>query len=302
MLWGGRINSLARALPSVARKAGVGARIIWGVTALSVPAAAAVSTDADEVDTVGGETLTGEIVRGVTDGGVVLLTAKGPVYVPAAQVRKIRKKPPKAAASVDEPKPEARREARGFELAVRAGYARSFGKLSERPGSDASRVFPAEIPLVLDIGVRPLPELYLGGTFRYAFTSRGEAWDNLCRDGVSCSAYGFGLGGALAVHFLPLQKIDPWIMGSVGFAAHQLNATNDDGKLRLAFRGIETRVAVGLDFRRSAQLHLGGFVELGIVDYIDAVGDSEGLKFGREIKDSTKHYWLTIGPRLSWMP
>lgn len=256
----------------------------------------------DEIVTREGETLRGEIAKTTAAGDVVLVTAKGPVLVPAKSIVS-QKRAPRAEESKDAPAPSSR-EARGFEVALRAGYAKSSGKLADEPDAEMSRVLPTSFPVSLEIGGRPVPQLFLGGLFRYSFDKLGAGWDKVCGDGgpvQSCSAYGFGLGGMIGVHFLPRSDIDPWAMASLSFSADQVNGDASGEKLRIAFRGIETRWAVGADKRMTKQIRLGVFVEVARVHYYDAVGKLGDLRIGRGF-DETTHTWVSFGPKVSFMP
>lgn len=274
------------------------------VSVLGAPAVAAPAQPADSIETRTGETLVGEIAKELPDGTVIVTRSGGAVLVPREQTKRVVRAPRPASPPRPPPAdPPPSREARGIELVVRTGYTKQFGKLVDRPGGEMSGIFPSQVPLVLDLGARPSPYVFLGGSFRYAFVQLGDRFDRACSGGASCSAYGFALGGMIAVHFAPLADLDPWLGLGMAFSSEQVNAESDLGKSRLAFRGIDwLRASLGVDYKLSRTLRLGGYAELAATKYFDYVGDLDGARWGAELKDTTNHYGLTIGPRLSVIP
>ena len=277
-----------------------------GLTVLGAPGSPAdPPRPLDSVETRTGDTLVGEIAKELPDGTVIVTQTGEVVLVPRDQTKRVVRAPRPAAPPprAEAVEPPVSREARGFQLVVRSGYTKQFGKIADRQGGEMSGIFPSQVPLVLDIGARPIPQLFLGGSFRYAFVQLGDKFDTACSGSVSCSAYGFALGGMIAVHFAPLSELDPWLGVGMAFSSEQVNAQTDLGKSRLAFRGIDwLRASFGVDYKLSRVLRLGGYAELAATKYFDYVGDFDGTRYGAELKDTTSHYGLTIGPRLSVMP
>ncbi len=74
----------------------------------------------------------------------------------------------------------------GFQMALRTGLSVPFGEAVESENlSDLSSV---RVPLVLDIGDKPVPKVFLGGYLGFGFGGVSGALRKWCNtDGESCS-------------------------------------------------------------------------------------------------------------------
>lgn len=86
-------------------------------------------------------------------------------------------------------------EHRGFQLAFRPGVAVPFGKaVPDVKMSDLTSV--QYVPVLLDIGGKVLPQLFIGGYVGLGFGSTGGELDRVCQanGGDSCSTFSLRFG------------------------------------------------------------------------------------------------------------
>src|SRR4051794_2710215 len=71
----------------------------------------------------------------------------------------------------------------GFQLGIRTGYALPMGKATAS-GAGMSDLFSGQVPLFVEIGGKPSPNVFIGGYLGLGF---GGSADKACdRSGVSC--------------------------------------------------------------------------------------------------------------------
>jgi len=81
----------------------------------------------------------------------------------------------------------------GFQIALRTGVAVPLGKIDE--GSKMSDTFTPQVPIIADIGVKVIPELFLGGYIGIAVGGVGDTIKTACDAvNVDCMSVGFRFG------------------------------------------------------------------------------------------------------------
>jgi hypothetical protein len=166
---------------------------------------------------------------------------------------------------------------RGLQVGARVGYGAGTGIVySGLPVHDSSS---GGIPVVVDLGVRALPQLYLGiyGGFAPIFVKSNPV---SCPDGLNCTTQQWRFGVQFDYHFIPRSRLDPYIglgggyeilhsniSGSVpvptplGTATGNVNASIID-------RGWEfAAVTLGFDARFNRAVALGPFISGSINEY-----------------------------------
>jgi len=193
---------------------------------------------------------------------------------------------------------------RGFQAALRPGIAFPLGGLSgSRSMSD---VAGAQIPLLLDVGFKVSPHVFLGayGSFGLGFvTSAFEEVQCRARD---CGARSVHVGAQVQYHASPASEVNPWIGYGIGY--EWLWTTGIAGT---SYRGPEyARFMLGVDLRLSRSIGLGPVADLTLAQYTDAsaepdvAGGTAGARGGAsvDLSDKALHEWVTLGFRVVAYP
>ena len=145
-----------------------------------------------------------------------------------------------------------------FEVGARLGYAAPTGKLNDEPpttdamqtavwDNELKSVVLGQVPLGLELGIRALPMLTLGGYVELAPGILGSTASDGC-DAYDhdCSTLGIRFGFMGHVHVLPHQPIDPWLGVGVGFEALTLKEELTSRiAITLAYTGVEVPLRAG---------------------------------------------------------
>jgi hypothetical protein len=137
-----------------------------------------------------------------------------------------------------------------FEVDVNTGFTQGFGGISARPGGAVSDVAKGGIGVGVGLGYRATPELGVGVTSQYQELAPAATQP------VGTRVRGAAIGLEGKVHFLPYERVDPWI--SLG-AGYRLLWTAPPGPgNNLLQHGFElARGQLGLDVRVSRDVALG---------------------------------------------
>lgn len=195
---------------------------------------------------------------------------------------------------------------RGFQLALRTGVAIPFGNVT--PATAMSDALSPQVPLLLDVGWKPIRHLflgaYLGGTIGGA---AGQIADTCNENGINCIGVGFR-GGLLAeVNIRPDHFVNPWAGLGFGYEIGGSGGTQGRSSIDNSVRGFElVRVLTGVDFRLQEYFGIGPFLDVsfGRYDYAASRIDLGGLvsKLGGDVNDKALHVWLLAGVRLVLLP
>jgi hypothetical protein len=200
----------------------------------------------------------------------------------------------------------------GFEAGVRVGYgiplgnAAQDGKLSDGIGG--------QVPLMIDIGYRVIPNLFIGLYGQYGFGWVGDTISTACdmSSQVSCSAHDIRLGVEGQFHFLPRQKLDPWV--GLGLGYEWLGISIEGGGLQVSetLSGFEFfNLQAGLDIAVTEHFYIGPFLNLSFAQFsslsLDCSSGASSLcsnAFGAsgDIQNKALHEWLLIGVRGAYAP
>ena len=106
----------------------------------------------------------------------------------------------------------------GFQIALRTGVAVPLGKIDE--SGNMSDAFTPQVPIIADIGFKPIPQLFLGGYVGIAAGGVGDSFKKSCDAvGVDCLAVGGRIGIQAQFHILPEARWNPWLGYGLGYAA-----------------------------------------------------------------------------------
>lgn len=192
----------------------------------------------------------------------------------------------------------------GFQLALRTGVAIPFGKLEDTKGGAMSDTFSPQVPFVLDIGGKPIPNLFIGAYLGLAFGGAGGDFADACkRANATCVGVGVRFGIEAQWHFLPDAKMDPWIGYGIGYAGEGASGQANGRTTSLTVAGPEYgHFSGGLDFRLNKTLGIGPMVDFGIGKYTRAKVETLGVAREGDIQNTALHQWLTLGVRLVVLP
>jgi hypothetical protein len=198
---------------------------------------------------------------------------------------------------------------RGFQMALRTGLAIPLG--SAKSGDPSDLTAPAarsslpdlvgwQIPIMLDIGGKPDPHVFIGGYLGFSVGQPAGALGNICSAEFDCLATTTRLGAEVIYSILPDDWVDPWVGYGIGYS--WLSAGSSPNFVSL--RGWEfAHVLAGVDFRLSRSLGVGPFVDYALGIYGDRhVESPAGTLFDGDIHGRSLHDWLLIGPRFVFFP
>jgi hypothetical protein len=201
-----------------------------------------------------------------------------------------------------------------FEVGARVGYAIPQGKMSDEAvmtaqgttqQNEVKDVVEGQVPLGLELGVRVLPMLTLGG---YAEVAPGilGSWPSDGCDAVDhdCSVLSFGVGLMASLHLLPHQGVDPWLGLGVGLELVGINETvTKDAKFTLLYSGVEFPLRAGVDFKLSERFYLGPHVGYSFGTFSGVSLNCEGSRCpedqSRDIENTAGHSWYNFGAKLT---
>jgi hypothetical protein len=176
-----------------------------------------------------------------------------------------------------------------------------------------SRRYAWQVPIVLDLGVKVLDSLFVGGYLGAAFGAEGSdsKIEAYCRDDdddfqndISCSAFTFQIGIQAHYSFEPGGAWNPWVGYGFGYEVAQQTITDDRRSYRetTTVKGFTVaKLMVGADYR--AGIGIGPYLEAAIGRFNQSrteVNDEE--THSGTIPEQAFHTWLTLGLRMTVNP
>lgn len=202
---------------------------------------------------------------------------------------------------------------RGFQIAARTGIAIPTGSLER--GSAMSDAFGVQLPLLVDIGAKPIPALFIGGYIGLGVGSSAGALESACdTSGVSCRAFSFRIGPQIQWHVLPEGKINPWLGYGFGYELAGVSGSRGPVEVQTTVGGFEyAHVTAGLDFRLSRVVGVGPVLDYSLGQYevgstartVARAGGAGGTVVERtdgDIANPAIHQWLMLGARVVFFP
>lgn len=194
----------------------------------------------------------------------------------------------------------------GFQMALRTGYSVPFGQLAK--DNDLSDFSSGQVPLIVDIGGKIIPHLFLGGYIGFGFGGPGGKQADLCdRDNSTCFGLGLRFGAEAQVHFIPDGFTNPWLGYGIGFESLALGVDNarSDDVVAAGVGGWEyAHFMGGVDFRLNRIVGIGPFVDVSLGSYRTVSYDNGNTTRSADIDDAdrTMHGWATFGVRVVFFP
>ncbi len=194
----------------------------------------------------------------------------------------------------------------GFQISLRTGVAVPLGEVEK--GSSMSDFFTPQVPLIADIGVKVIPEVFLGG---YLGLSAGGVGDKLKAPcdlaNVDCMAVGFRFGVQGQFHFAPDARWNPWVGYGIGYEIAGASGEKNGNKATAALGGVEfAHLMAGVDYRISRVVGIGPYADFSLGQYsiaaLETTINGRKTKVDGDIKDTTLHQWLLIGVKVTFFP
>lgn len=195
---------------------------------------------------------------------------------------------------------------KGFQLGLRTGVAVPIGSVS--PTTKMSDALGIQVPLIVDLGAKIIPNLYIGGFLGVALGNvAGQAAKVCDAAGVNCTGVGFRGGIDAQWNFQPDKRINPWV--GLGFGYEIATSSGSDGSNSVSnnIRGFELlHILGGVDFRLQDLFGVGPFFDgaLGRYDYAKQELNAGGqvTDVGGDLADKSFHGWLIFGVRAVLYP
>jgi len=209
---------------------------------------------------------------------------------------------PRVASADTEPPPEHR----GFQLALRTGVSLPFGSVNG--GTAMSDAFSAQAPLLLDVGWKIIPNLFVGAFGGAAVGGAAGQVDDACAQlGVSCLGVAYRFGILAEWNFRPDKTVNPWGGYGLGYETGSSSGSNAKNSISNSVHGFEyAHLLGGVDFRLQDWFGIGPFVDaaFGSYDVAESATNTGGrvLNRGGSVTDKTIHVWLTLGVRVVMLP
>ncbi|NLE85499.1 MAG: hypothetical protein GX607_03780 [Myxococcales bacterium] len=187
------------------------------------------------------------------------------------------------------------------------------GRASGAPGDHLATRYSWQVPLTVDLGYKPIPQLYLGAYFGFSLGAEGnqaqvESWcvddDNDLENDIACSSHTLRAGLAVQYHLAPGAHWNPWVGYGIGVeAASQSISDRPRGRSEsTTSRGVTfAALSAGADLRHVLGFGPYGQVAIGRFNSTRTeINDVE--RFDGSIDDRALHYWLELGLRMVLRP
>jgi hypothetical protein len=253
------------------------------------------------------------------DGGLKKQSKKSPKYDEEYETDSKKESgkdsgPQEAAAADTEAAPESenprRTSDRAFAVGARLGFGLPLGSMGGESSESSvalSNLTSGGVPAQLDVGYFITPNLYVGGSFQYAFLT--FAMD--CPSPASCSTSQLRFGVNASYVFKPVGKVTPWAGLGLGYEFVRLgiSATVQGQSFNMSqtLRGFEfANLQGGADFQIGKSLWVGPYATFTVGQFTNVsldlgeLGDfgfsDEGLE--GEIPRKDFHFWPMGGVRV----
>lgn len=142
----------------------------------------------------------------------------------------------------------------GFQADFRTGFSFATGKIEGVYGvADVTNAVLFQVPLLVDIGSKVSPEVFIGGYSGFSFGGGTCA--------TECASSAFHLGAEVQYHILPNSFVNPWVGYGLGLELLVIAPVQ-------GYQGFEfARFMGGADFRLSRVFGVGPFVDFSMTAF-----------------------------------
>ena len=145
----------------------------------------------------------------------------------------------------------------GFQMDIRTGYSLPMGTAAETLAM--SDVVSGQVPLIVDIGAKLMPQLFIGGYLGFGFGGAGGRGKTNCdANGFDCTAMDLHIGIEAQYHILPAGAVNPWIGYGLGWESLSMSTSAGGVTRSSSVSGFEfARLMGGVDFRVLTRVRRG---------------------------------------------
>jgi hypothetical protein len=193
----------------------------------------------------------------------------------------------------------------GFQMALRTGYMAPFGQATGAAEDAMSNTFSGQVPLIVDIGGKPTPNLFIGGYVGLGFGGTAGTSSQTCsQENITCVTASFRIGAEIQYQFMPDAATNPWIGYGFGLESTAFSGTNGNTSYSVAALGWEFgHFMAGVDFRLSKSIGIGPMVDFSLGEYDTlSIKDNGGDTTSGSIANPALHEWLLVGARMVIFP
>jgi hypothetical protein len=192
----------------------------------------------------------------------------------------------------------------GFQMALRTGLGLPFGNTSGAPDDGYSRLVSTQVPLMLDIGGKLNPHVFLGAYLGLGFGGAGSGLESECKlASATCVHASFRVGAQVQYNVAPAAKVNPWVGYGIGIESSGAGAQTSTRETTAAVAGFElARLMAGVDFRMASGIGVGPFMDFTLGRYATATVNDGSSTQTFDIQDKAMHSWLTLGVRFVLFP
>lgn len=194
-------------------------------------------------------------------------------------------------------------ERTGFAMALRTGLSIPMGKVSS--GNPMYDTFSPQVPLLVDLGFKPVPHLFLGAYLGLAVGDvHGRLGAQCDRMNAQCASARVLFGLEAQYQFAPARRYNPWLGYGLGFEGAGVGNTVGHMTTTTVFTGFDfARFSGGFDVRISRVIGVGPLVDLTLGRYTHTSVKLEHTTLAdADVDDKRVHGWLTLGGRLVFFP
>jgi hypothetical protein len=189
----------------------------------------------------------------------------------------------------------------GFQLAFRTGASIPAGKVSEGDGNAMSDVFVTQIPLLVELGGKPIEELFVGVYAGFALGGVATSFERQCNAAsVSCSTHTLRIGVEGIVYMLPGHRLDPWVGYGIGLESSSVTAETNKAFASRGVSGLElAHLMAGMDVRLSHYFGIGPFLDVAVGRYTSIHQDATlaAPASDLDISNPAPHLRVSLGVR-----
>lgn len=212
--------------------------------------------------------------------------------------------------SLPEPPPvapgEPPREQTGFQIAFRTGAALPAAKISEGAGNALNDVFGWQVPILAEIGGKPINELFVGVYAGFGLGGVSSSFEQECNAAaISCSSRTLRVGIESIVYLLPSRRIDPWVGYGIGLETTTLVTEAKKAVATQSLYGIElAHLMAGFDARITHYVGVGPYADLSLGRYSSFHRDATATagSVDGDVANPAIHAWVSLGVRLVFFP
>lgn len=194
----------------------------------------------------------------------------------------------------------------GFQVAFRTGAAIPTGKVSEGSGNAMSDVFVTQFPLLVELGGKPIEELFVGVYAGFGLGGVASSFERQCNAAsVSCSTHTLRIGIEGIVYMLPGRRLDPWVGYGIGLESSSVTAETNKAFASSGVSGLElAHLMAGMDVRISHYVGIGPFLDVAVGRYTSIHQDATlaAPAADQDIANTATHLWISLGARAVIFP